>query len=511
MVRKIFSILGLVLILIVSIIPIRQALADIAPPHPPVGSDISPGNEITQVRMKSEHVVLFIHSDPDYDWGRADITATFNMFNTGDEDEYLRVRYPLHHNIEQLKDYDNTKDCGVYPGTPVKDLQVWVNDEAVSVDIQYETTIDYEASNREEREIYKDIPCWGHFNVYFPSHKSVKVEVSYHVSGYERGSGGTVFDYLIGTGAGWKDTIGNATIVARFPYPISELNIKDCWPNNCKISGWEVTWEFEDFEPEGTIGLKTIHPSIWDRVILEKKRLEDDPKDGEAWGRLAKAYKDSIKDRKGFLILNTTYDQELFNKSFDAYKKAIAFLPNDPDWHYGFADLVCAYSQQNFDLEDEKTLEFWTVCLTEIKKSLELDPDHQEANNLLDGIEYIQEVYDFSRQLVDLSGSSPDFLLLTPSAEIAKPSITSSPESTSLILAPTPTSNIHLTPTSPPLPSSTSTPYSPEPTQTAPTQVSKIENSDNPKFPLNYVLFLGIGVLFSIFLLYNSVYKKKDK
>jgi hypothetical protein len=484
-------------LLLVFVIPTSRSLADVAPPQPPVGSDISPGNELTQVRMVSEYVVLSIHSDPDYPWGRADITATFNMFNTGEEDEYMRVRYPMHHNIQELDVFEIEEGCGVYPGTPVKDLQVWVDDEPVAVDVEYETTIDYEASNREEREITMDIPCWGHFNVYFPAQKPVKIDVSYHVSGYERGSGGTNFDYIIGTGAGWKDTIGSATIVARFPYPLSDLNFNGCWPDNCEISGWEVIWRFEDFEPENTVGLNAVNPSIWDQVIIEKKNIEKNPQDGEAWGRLAKAYKESILDRKGFLLLNTQADQKVYNLSFSAYQKVIELLPNDPDWQYGFTELACKYTFINHLIEDENVYADWVTCVNGIKKVLELDPDHIKANEWLQNFVFIQDRYDFSRQLIEMSGSTPDFVILTPQANSHSAKVTNTTQHKTQ--TPTPTRQISITPTITSSPNLTPT-ISAQSTQPVPT-AEEIGQVKMPTRIISIVGFvvLGIGVSILVF------------
>jgi len=408
-------VLGLVLIIFV--LPTNQAMADVAPPHPPIGSDISPGDEITQVRMESEYVVLSIHSDPDYMWGRADITATFNMLNTGDEDEYLRVRYPLHHNLEELEVFESTDDCGVYPGTPVKDLHVWVDDKPVAVDIQYETTIDYEASNREERDIYMDIPCWGHFNVYFPSQQLVTIEVSYHVSGYERGGGGTTFDYLIGTGSGWKDTIESATIVARFPYPVSNLNVNYCFPESCKIADWEVIWNFEDFEPEGLVGLNTVDPKIWDQVIIEQKRLEINDQDGEAWGRLAKAYKDSLKERKGHIVINDEYDEEVFDLSYFTYQEATRLLTDDPGWHFGLADLACSYIGSYRSLDEDRTQIMLETCGEEIDFLLALDPDDPFFVDWQEYISYFQTTYQRALSSYEDPGPSSDQLIQTSQAE----------------------------------------------------------------------------------------------
>jgi len=476
-------------VLIIFVIPNSRALADVAPPHPPMGSNLSPGDEITQVRMVSEYVVLSIKSDPEYPWGRADISATFNMLNTGDEDEYMRVRYPMHHNVEELLVFESTDDCGGYPGTPVKNLNIWVDDEPVAVDIQYETTFDYEASNQEERDIYMDIPCWGHFNVYFPSQQLIKIDVSYHVSGYERGGGGTTFDYIIGTGAGWKDTIGSATIVARFPYPISDLNMNYCWPEDCEISEWEVTWHFEDFEPEETVGVNTVNPSIWDQVIIEQKKIEINSQNGEAWGRLAKAYKESITERKGFLVLHSPADQEVYDLSYSAYQNAIELLPEDSDWQFGFAELACKYTVLNNNIEDENVIADWITCVNAIKRVLELDPKHFEANEWLQSFSFIQERYDFSRPLVDVTGSTPDYLILTPQANSISATVT--PTIQQLTQTPTPTREIFKTPTLSPPPSLTPTIFA----QQSPQPVPRVEDTVQSQISTKVLFIFGFVFL----------------
>jgi tetratricopeptide (TPR) repeat protein len=66
------------------------------------------------------------------------------------------------------------------------------------------------------------------------------------------------------------------------------------------------------------------------------------PNDGEAWGRLAKAYKEVVKMPKGYLREDPA-GIELYALSKDAYEKCLALLPNDPLWHYGYADLLWAH------------------------------------------------------------------------------------------------------------------------------------------------------------------------
>jgi hypothetical protein len=61
--------------------------ADIAAPPPPVGSDLSPGNSITNVRMVSETVTLDISGDASHPFGEAVVNARFNMRNLRDTPE----------------------------------------------------------------------------------------------------------------------------------------------------------------------------------------------------------------------------------------------------------------------------------------------------------------------------------------------------------------------------------------------------------------------------------------
>src|SRR5215475_2778363 len=73
-----------------------SALADVAPPYNPPGSNVEPGSENTQVRMVAETVVISVRSDitPE-SLGSAHVTADFTMHNTGSQAENLAVRFPI--------------------------------------------------------------------------------------------------------------------------------------------------------------------------------------------------------------------------------------------------------------------------------------------------------------------------------------------------------------------------------------------------------------------------------
>ncbi len=160
--------------------------------------------------------------------------------------------------------------------------------------------------------------------------------------------------YVLSTGAGWHDTIGRADIVARLPYDVTDLNFWSCNPDDCVVSGKEITWHYEDCEPQGNIEFEIIKPSVWLRVLTETENTRVNANDGEAWGRLAKAYKDAIMTRKGYLLT---------------------------EWNAA-------------------TLEAWIACVEQIKLSLDINPDHEGANELLQRISG-------GDNFIDISGPEP--------------------------------------------------------------------------------------------------------
>ncbi len=184
----------------------------------------------------------------------------------------------------------------------------------------------------------------------------------------------------------------------------ADLNFWSCNPDDCVVSGKEITWHYDDFEPLGNIEFEIIKPSVWLRVLTETENTRVNANDGEAWGRLAKAYKDAIMTRKGYLRVGEHYPSgtELFSLSREAYQKATTLLPDDADWHYGFADLLCRYTEWN-----AATLETWIACIEQVKLALDINPDHEGANELLQRIRG-------EDNFVDLSGPEPIYLILTP-------------------------------------------------------------------------------------------------
>ncbi len=321
-----------------------SVLADIAPPQNPPGSNLDPGAESTQVRMLAETVVVAVQQDlTPGGSGRAHVTADFTMQNLGNESERLAVRFPIAVN----NGYDNS-----YP--EITNIGIRVNGSGVSFQRS-----SYPASFGRFQE--DSIP-WAEFNVAFPVGKNVAIRVAYDLNGTAyQNDPYTSFYYTLETGAGWKGTIGSADIILRLPYPASTQNVllgySDSLPaEDATFQDNEVRWHLEDFEPGGSasnLEFNLVAPAVWQTVVTELDNVTKNPKDGESWGRLGKAYKSVLISTKSFyrgtLLRSDPGGEELYQLSLDAYQKCLALLPDDALWHAGFAELLAihAYSTKN--------------------------------------------------------------------------------------------------------------------------------------------------------------------
>jgi hypothetical protein len=373
-----------------------SALADIAPPTNPPGSNLNPGSDVTQVRMLAETVLVEVQKDiTPGSLGRAHVTADFTMQNLGNESERLAVRFP----IAASNGYD-----GSYP--EITHIAIRVNGGEVGFRrADYLGEFGWDAN---------DIIPWAEFDVTFPVGKSVAIQVAYDLKGTGFPSQPyTSFNYTLETGAGWKDTIGSADIILRLPYPASTQNVllgyaESPPANGATFQGNEVRWHFENFEPgEGghmqNLQFDLVAPAVWQAVVTELNNVAKNPNDGEAWGRLGKAYKTAIITvklfRTGTFYRSDSGGEELYQLSVDAYEKCLALLPNDALWHAGFAELLAIHAYPNKESSEVDRAN------EEINIALQLAPNHPLV---------LKSAYNVHGLLTDgsidlLSGSIPDF------------------------------------------------------------------------------------------------------
>jgi hypothetical protein len=425
----------LVFLLLVTMFAFPSAArADVAPPANPPGSNLQPGTSTTQVRMMAETVLIDVKNDTTPNsLGSAAVTADFTMRNLGSSDESMAARFPISSN----------NGFGKYP--EITDIVIMVNGKQVSYrrvnypDVLYPTV---------------DAAPWAEFDITFPAGQDVAVEVAYNLqgSGYPNLPYASYY-YILETGAGWKDTIGSADITLRLPYPANSqnvvLNTQIGWAETTSdgsIQANEMRWHFENFEPgpDGVVDnleFALVAPYAWQAVLKARADVTSNPNDGEAWGQLGKAYKAIFFLNKGYRT--DAGGQELYQASIDAYEKCLTLLPNDAEWHAGYADLLATRSYWDF-WGSGPTPDTYRA-FHEIQTALQLAPNDTKVQDIA------QQISGMFPNSMSQSGSGYDFIWLTqtPTPYPTNP-ITVTPEPVK-----TQPPSIQLTPTSSPAPAPT--------------------------------------------------------
>jgi len=436
----------LMLIILITLLAIpTPAYADIAPPAQPPGVNPEPGDEATQVRMQNETVLLDVQAGPTSDsLGRARVTADFTMRNLGDQAESMAVRFPI-----------GASD-GWFNYPEIKDLQVFVDGKAVRP----------RRIQGEDPRFRDDLVPWAEFDVTFPPGEDVDIRVTYRLEG----SGEypfVSFEYILSTGAGWKDTIGSADLIVRLPYEVNIYNtILDYqigWSQTSPgavLQGDEIRWHYEDFEPtrEQDLDVALVMPSAWQKVLDEQAKIARNPDDGEAWGRLGKLYKEMTFLRKE--VRGDAGGPELYELSKEAYAKSIALLPEDALWHAGFAELYLMHYYLTSWNNPEAVTDLMRA-LDLLQRALEINPETPKARELLENISYSDPEY------LRMEGDQFIFLYLTatPPPPTKFPTETPQPSPTPLV---TTTATATVVPTASPQPSPTASSVPPSASPTAP-------------------------------------------
>jgi tetratricopeptide (TPR) repeat protein len=223
--------------------------------------------------------------------------------------------------------------------------------------------------------------------VVFPLGKDVIVTV-YYDQPAEQGeiksnSNYFKYAYLLETGAAWKDTIGSADIIFRVPNELNAMTLPHFEPEGALVSTHEIHWHFENFEPSlndgtGQVAVNLMAPEYDFRIQEAEKYLATHPEDGKAWGQVGKAYKEAGIGEFGFR--RDAAGDVMFQKSAAAYQKVVDLLPEDADWHYGYADLLCtdAVLTTRGRWMEEYTAQIY-ACFRELERALELNPANKDA------------------------------------------------------------------------------------------------------------------------------------
>jgi hypothetical protein len=407
-VRLEVSLLPFVLMIILLAYSVIPAFADAAPPEQPPGSNLAPGEEATQVQMLAETVLIEVQTAPwpgvsltsvVRDWAK--VTASFTMYNHGQVDETMLVRFPLT-NPQGWGD-----GWGEYP--EIEDIRVWVDGLRVSTS---------QVTSPSPRGDDDPPILWAGFDVTFPAGEQVEIEVRYsqRATGYHPQS---VFTYILETGAGWKDAIGSGELIVRFPYTASHENVLvQHSSGGMRFVGADARWSFEELEPSGEDNLRVtiIEPGYWLAVIGAQGIVDNQPEDGDAWGALARAIKRVTLEYKGWLR-DDDAGKALYQASVRAYENAVSLKPEVAKWHAGYAELLW---HKIWLWPDYGAPEMITI-LEQIQAALEIEPQNEQAWQILN------DIRNSAPLAVSFNETGVDYLLMTATVQ---PSPTATLEST---------------------------------------------------------------------------------
>ena len=399
------------LVILLSTCTVIDVHADVAPPDQPTGANLVPGKETTNVRMISEEVVIEVQPDllPNAQdvWGVSDwakVTASFQMKNTGMKIEKMDVRFPLMIPSGSGDGFGNQPELVAF---------------RVEVDGM---SLDYKETTTENPSDYDQTPLkWAAFPVSFTPGKITNIDVTYEVkaTGY---SPFAEFGYILETGAGWKDTIGEGTIIVRLPYEASAENfLLDDATKEFIFTDNDAVYTFTNLEPtpESNIHVTLVEPVIWSQVVAGRQAVKDDPTNGQSWGNLAEALRKSISYSKPW-VREDPAGIKLLAESLDAFDQAVKLAPDQFIWHNGYANLIWQSEYYNSDPD----MNLIQKMLIQYSAAWSIDPKNE----------------DLYYQLQNISDTHPDWITsddggfrfpTVPQAEIVLDKEITEPEITS--------------------------------------------------------------------------------
>ncbi len=310
-------------------LPQSTAQADIGwPPLNPGGSSLeAPEDADTNVRMVSEEVNLTVEAferpvpgnkedSPAYHM-RALVEAVFQMRNLGTADEAFDVWFPLAASLR----YPGM--LPYWPDNIVNDFKVWIDGEPTA----FEHVQAPDVGNPEQQS------TWARFAMRFPAGQDVTVRVNYtlYPSG-RRPFGG--FEYILQTGAGWKDTIGKAVINVYLPDTVTPENVSLSGksieglpiapqPEGYSIENNVIRWKLTDLEPSETdnIFVDVLEPERYRELVRARAGAESAPNSADAQVALARASINAVMVVKS--VGQHGGGRELGEQINAAYRKAL--------------------------------------------------------------------------------------------------------------------------------------------------------------------------------------------
>jgi tetratricopeptide (TPR) repeat protein len=449
---------------------IRPAYADAGPgPDPTVGGAGPYQPQKTNVQMMSETVVIEVSPYIDTASNQISVGASFNMQNQGRTEERMQVVFPL------TRLDPNSYEESAYEVEP-STFVVWVDGLQVStIEISTPAEKGYEleyahgpgwTSANSIGGFQPDVR-WAAFDVTFPVHQNVSIQVAYKMDGGSASFRGIA--YILETGAGWYGKILSADIILRLPYPASEEVIKDASPGYV-FSGNEIRWKKTNFEPtrDDNLSIGVINSYTWRSVLELRSKVKQNPNDSDAWYALGDVYSqlaywiftDYCETGTSYTLTSPYFS----GLAVEAYEKAIAIRPDWGDAHFELANILW-FGNKNvekrfrtyYDNRKIQPVRPEDPDIQRVLKELKLAWSYGITGNNADC--YMPRLLDYINiAITDLDLMAPATLTLTPKPATKTPTFT-------------PT--VYIAPTDTPMPSATPMPAPSQPS-TAPAVLGMI-------------------------------------
>lgn len=341
---RVFRILALILCILSCATFVQPVQADAAPPPDPTVGGAGPYRpQKTNVQMMAETVMITVSDKaPTATQGESiHISASFTMQNQGTAQEQMQVIFPL----TRLSTYNAEESIYQVDSSSFK---VKVDGKSVPTTEITTPTEGYEikpAPTPDDPPLSGFLPSvhWAAFDVTFPVHKNVQLQVEYDMKTFPE-FGFTGVAYILETGAGWYGSILSADIILRLPYQVQDDAIVRANPNYT-LSGHEIRWHLKDLEPTSAdnISVKVYFSGTWNRILTLRENVARDPKNAEAWGQLGNAYaalgiRTQSHDVREYWVENA----RMADLAVQAYQKAIALRPDWGDPHFKMAQILWA-------------------------------------------------------------------------------------------------------------------------------------------------------------------------
>jgi hypothetical protein len=383
------------LVLLWSALPQQAVRADIGwPPLNPSGAAPGvPQGVDTQVRMVSEEVVLTVETyerpvpkgmeaSPAY-FMRGLVEAQFLMRNLGESQESFDVWFPLAASVR----YHGLLPV-IFPDNIVQDFKVWVDGLPVS----------FEQEQAPDVGDPKVESSWARFPMTFPAGQDVQVHVNYTIYPSGRRPFGD-FEYILQTGAGWKGTIGEATIIVNLPDTVTPENVSLSGnsveglplapnPAGYTIENNEIRWHLTDLEPteKDNVFVNVLESGRYRSLVHARATVLNTPNSADAQLALANAIQNA-------LIVVKRVGQHGGGKALGeqvnvAYRRALELAPQRAEIYYQYATWLLRSDGSNSLMRDGTCPQ--ELCDV-VRRGLEIAPDDPELVKLDEQLRNMQE------------------------------------------------------------------------------------------------------------------------